>query len=237
MDEPALAIAEPELDLAEIEIPAVEAYDVCKKWQGMSHPVLDDTRLVVKRGAAVYIGGRNGIGKTTLLRIVAGLIKPDAGTVRVNGLHPELNRKEFQRRVGFLSAGDRGLYARLSVRRHLDFWARLFLMPPGEAEAAVEHAIDRFFLHDLLKRRADRLSMGQRQRVRLAGLFLHSPDVVLLDEPRNSLDDEGIEVMTASLTSQLDRGGAVVWCSPRGEETGFDFAASYSLEEGRLRLQ
>jgi ABC-type multidrug transport system ATPase subunit len=216
--------------------PAVELYGVVKRWRGRGL-VLDGADLVVGRGESVHISGRNGCGKTTLLRIAVGLIRADAGVVCAAGLHPELDRREYHRRVGFLAAGDRALYARITVRGHLRFWARLSCVPRAREAAAIQAALERFELLELADARADRLSMGQRQRVRVAGAFLTDPDIVLLDEPRNSLDDEGIALLAAWLDDVLARRGAVVWCSPNGEATDFRFDRELVLENGRLRAR
>ncbi len=190
---------------------------ITKAWDRKRGPVLDAVDLVLEPGTIVSLVGPNGTGKTTLLRIAAGLITADSGTVRLDGLDPRTRRREFQRRLGFLSAGQTGLYARLSVRAHLDFWATISFVPRGSRRDAVEAAIDRFSLGDLASRRVDRLSMGQRQRVRLAMAFLHEPRLVLLDEPQNSLDEDGIALLNEVLGAFAAIGGTALCCSPRGD--------------------
>jgi heme ABC exporter ATP-binding subunit CcmA len=190
--------------------------------------------LELGAGQAVHISGRNGVGKTTLLRIVTGLIMPDKGELEINDLHPERDRLDYQRQVAFLPAGDRGLYARLAVKRHLDFWCRVGFVPRERRRTLVREALERFELTGLAGRRVDRLSMGQRQRVRLAGLLLHEPQVLMLDEPLNSLDDEGIELVISVTRDVVARGGIVIWCSPAGEQTGLEFDRAYVLENGKL---
>ncbi|MDQ3612606.1 MAG: ATP-binding cassette domain-containing protein, partial [Actinomycetota bacterium] len=91
-----------------------------------------------------------------------------------------------------------------------------------------------FELTELASRRVDRMSMGQRQRVRLAGIFLHEPDVILLDEPRNSLDTEGVEILTSAVSAATARGAAVLWCAPTGEEAKIESDRRFELEHGRL---
>lgn len=204
------------------------------RWRRGQTPVLAGVTLSLWPGTVTLIGGRNGAGKTTLLRIAAGVLIPQAGTVRLCGLDPVRNRGPYQRRLGFLSAGDRGLHARMPVRQHLDYWARLAYVPAGERRGRVADTISAFGLEALADRRVDRMSMGQRQRVRLAMALLHTPDVVLLDEPRNSLDDDGFQVLSEQLAAMVRRGGAVLWCSPRGEDRVLRTDASYSLEDGRL---
>jgi ABC-type multidrug transport system ATPase subunit len=196
--------------------------------------VLDGVDLRVEPGTAVHLSGRNGTGKTTLLRIAVGLIHADRGSVRLDGLDPVRDRRAYQRRLGFLSAGDRGLYARYRVRDHLRLWARLAFVPRARTHEVIDRALELFQLRDLARRRVERLSMGQRQRVRLAGVFLHDPSIVMLDEPRNSLDGDGIELLVSLLDDFRHQGGAVVWCSPTGERADLEFDLAYTLEDGRL---
>ena len=203
-----------------------------KRWGAT--PVIEDVDLSVARGELVSIQGANGTGKTTLLRIAAGLIHPGSGAVTLDGLHPERDRRAYLARLGFLSAGDRGLYARLSARRHLDLCARLALVPARGRAEAVEQAVHVFALSEYADRRVDRLSMGQRQRVGLAMTFVHDPALILLDEPTNSLDGEGLEVLNRYLERVRAGGGGAVWCSPDGVETPLASDTKLRLSEGRL---
>ncbi len=124
----------------------------------------------------------------------------------------------------------------MTARDHLKFWSRLNFVPRSGEHEMIERAIVRFGLASSADRRVDRISMGQRQRVRLAGFFLHEPTVVLLDEPRNSLDDDGIELLAEWTGEVRRRGGAVIWCSPNGEAAEIEFTERYVLERGQLRL-
>jgi ABC-2 type transport system ATP-binding protein len=207
---------------------------VSKAWDKGRIPVLDRVDLDLDIGDRVRIAGRNGVGKTTLMRIAAGLIDPDRGHATVWGASAAERPEHYQRLVSFLPAGDRGLYARLSVRRQLDFWARIAMVPRGEVTARVEEAIEIFNLGELASRRVDRMSMGQRQRLRIAMTFMPHPDVVLLDEPLTSLDGEGAEILYAAIERLLDKGGALLWCSPAGEHLAYEFDRTYMLDEGRL---
>jgi ABC-2 type transport system ATP-binding protein len=98
----------------------------------------------------------------------------------------------------------------------------------------VDGALEEFALGELAGRRVDRMSMGQRQRLRLALAFLATPDVALLDEPLTSLDDEGAALLRGALAKLRARGGAVLWCSPRPEPLGGPFDAAWTLEAGKL---
>jgi ABC-2 type transport system ATP-binding protein len=205
-----------------------------KRWRKDQPPVLDDVSLVLEPGTVTWVGGRNGAGKTTMLRIAAGLIDPDSGRAEIRGMTAQENRARYQRLVAFLSAGDRGLYARLTVRRHLEFWARISMLPRGEVRERVAHAIDTFELQELSGRRVDRMSMGQRQRLRIAMTFLPGPEVVLLDEPLTSLDEDGAALVEAALQEVLGRDGSALWCSPSGEHQSMRFDARFTLSDGKL---
>lgn len=195
--------------------------------------VLDGVDLSLPPRTTAWISGGNGVGKTTLMRLIAGLVVPDRGTLSFEQLSVATDRRAYQSKVGFLAAGDSGLYARLSVRQNLDFWAALAFMPRSRRRPAVARAVERFGLTDLATRRTDRLSLGQRQRVRLAMTFLHAPRLVLLDEPSASLDDEGVTLLLRAVDDHAAAGGTTIWCAPaRQTEVRSDHA--FVLRDGRL---
>ncbi len=211
--------------------PTLVLQGVTKRWAGRA--VLDQADLVVERAVSASVIGHNGTGKTTLLRILAGLILPEGGTIALDGIRQEDDRKEYQRRLGYVSSGDGGLYARLKVKQNLELWAGLAFVPPSQRRAAVERSLARFELEPLASRRADRLSLGQRQRVRLAAAFLHEPQLVLLDEPFASLDDHGAGQLMAAIAELTGRGGSSLACAP-ADRQGVSFEQAYVLADGGL---
>ncbi len=209
----------------------LELADIVRRWG--SQTVLDGASLRVPAGSVAWLGGPNGSGKPTLLRIAAGIVEPNSGAVTVFGVHPERDRRACYRRFGYLAAGDRGLYARLTVAQNLEFWAGVALVEPRRRQQLIEAALARFELTTLAKARVDRVSTGQRQRVRLAMTFLHEPDLVLLDEPHNSLDEHALELLDDALGVLSGRGGAALWCSP-ARTTAIRTDAAYRLQDGRV---
>ncbi len=207
---------------------------VSKRWSSTGAPVLDALELQLEPGTLTWIGGRNGAGKTTMLRVAAGLIEPDGGTASVWGLTAARHRARYQQLVSFLPAGDRGLYARLTVRRQLEFWARISMVPARRVDVVVEHAIADFALAELAAHRVDRMSMGQRQRLRLAMTFMTEPQVVLLDEPLTSLDAEAASILVRAVQRVRGEGGVVLWCSPTGEQPALSLDAAWVLDRGKL---
>jgi ABC-type multidrug transport system ATPase subunit len=206
---------------------------IVKRWPGMPSAVLDGVSLRLAEGEAVGVHGRNGSGKTTLLRVAAGLITPDAGAVELEGDSPETSRRAFHRRVGFVSAGNGALFARLTVDDHLAFCSRLALLDAPTARRASARAIDDFALDELRGKRVDRLSSGQRQRLRLALGFLNDPAVVLLDEPGTSLDEPARRLLAEALERRLAGGAAAIICSPSPAE-GLGVDRSFLVRDGHL---
>ncbi len=211
---------------------------VSKQWRRSDPPVLDDVDLELPRGSLAVVVGRNGSGKTTLLRIIVGMIAADSGTVTLDGLTARRQRRRYARRVGFLSAASTGLYARFTVEQHLEYWTRLALVAPAGRRPAISAALARFELEDVAARRADRISMGQRQRLRLALTVVHGPSLLLLDEPWNSLDGDGIDLVNRTIAEFAREGGSALMCIPTGHElTGLPEHRTLFLEDGRLTSQ
>ncbi len=208
--------------------------DIVKRWKGMAAAVLDGVSLRLLEGDVVGVHGRNGTGKTTLLRVAAGLIAPDSGEVDLEGTSPEANRRDFQRRIGYVSAGNGALFARLTVEHHLAFCSRLALLDAETARRASARVAEDFALDELRGKRVDRLSSGQRQRLRLALGFLHDPAVVLLDEPATSLDQPARELLQDALDRLRARGAAAIVCSPSRSAEGLGLDRSFLVRDGLL---
>ena len=211
---------------------AISLSGIVKSWGAT--PVLRGADLELEPGERALLGGKNGAGKTTLLRVAAGLLEPNAGSVSIYGNDPIRDRREYQSLLGYLPAGNGGLYARLTTEQNLEFWAGLGLLGGKERVAAVQGALERFDLRELADSRVDRISMGQRQRVRLATTFLHSPRIVLLDEPDSSLDDDAIALLRETLETHHKSGGSSVWCTPTAPPAAADIDVSLQIVDGRV---
>ncbi|MBI2186656.1 MAG: ABC transporter ATP-binding protein [Acidobacteria bacterium] len=149
---------------------------------------MDDLSFALEAGEIFALLGPNGAGKTTTLRMLAGLIEPTSGFIRVGG--QVLSRHAAPRlrgRIGLLTETP-GLWERLTVRQNLLVYARLYRL--SDAAAAVDEALEAFGLRDRGRDAAVELSKGLKQRVALARTLLHRPDIVLLDEPTAGLDPE-----------------------------------------------
>ncbi|WP_457321018.1 ABC transporter ATP-binding protein [Roseateles sp. P5_E11] len=131
--------------------------------------------------------GANGAGKTTTLRMLAGLFPPDAGAISVDGIAVKDAPLKALSRMGIL--GDaHGLYPRLSARENIVYFGRLQGMSPDAANARAEDLAKLLDMGDILDRRADGFSQGERMKTALARALVHDPANIVLDEPTNGLD-------------------------------------------------
>lgn len=136
--------------------------------------------------------------------------------------------------MSLVGAGDRGLYARLDVRANVELTVALALTTRKGRRALVRAALERFDLQQLAGQRVDRLSTGQRQRVRLALGFAADPQILLLDEPSVSLDAAGGALLDAALRELADRGAAALWTTPSDAAAPLATKA-YALVDGQVR--
>jgi ABC-2 type transport system ATP-binding protein len=213
-------------------LPSLVAAGISFAWRGA--PVLQGLELALPAGTITALTGPNGAGKTTLIRILAGGLEPDGGHVWLGELDAVADRRAYLRRVGLAAAGDRGLYARLDVRANLELAAGLAFVTGPRRRRVVAGALERFELGGLARRRGDRLSLGQRQRLRLAIAFLHEPDVVLLDEPTSSLDADATRLLAGALEELTGRGGSALWAAPAGVEPDLPADCALVLAAGRV---
>lgn len=147
--------------------------------------VVDDFDMQVPRGAIYGFLGPNGSGKTTTIRMMCGLLKPDAGSGTALGLDIIEESREIKARVGYMTQKF-SLYEDLTVRENLDFMARLHALP--DKKDKVEAALEEYDLRPRARQLAGQLSGGWKQRLALAAVSLHDPGLLLLDEPTAGVD-------------------------------------------------
>ena len=147
--------------------------------------VVDDVSLQVRTGRICGFLGPNGSGKTTTIRMLCGLLTPDAGQGTCLGLDIIKQAVEIRRQVGYMTQKF-GLYDDLSIRQNLDFVARLFELP--QRAQAVDRALQRLGLVERQNQLAGALSGGWKQRLALAACLIHEPRLLLLDEPTAGVD-------------------------------------------------
>ncbi|OUE19434.1 Energy-coupling factor transporter ATP-binding protein EcfA1 [Clavibacter michiganensis] len=136
----------------------------------------------------VAVVGENGSGKSTFARLVGGLVRRDAGDLRVLGLDPERDARQLRRRVALVFSNPDAQIVMPTVREDVAFSLRPERLPRAESDARVDAALARLGLGDLADRPAHDLSGGQKQLLALAGAFVRRPELVIADEPTAYLD-------------------------------------------------
>ena len=149
--------------------------------------VLERVDFEVPRNGFVVVTGPNGSGKTTLLRLVAGLLAPTGGTIEVD---------TERSRLGFV-AHEPLVYRELTALENLDLYGRLYRVP--ERRERIGMLLERFGLWSVRNERSGSFSRGMNQRLALCRALLHDPDLLVLDEPFNALDAEGIDLLGSQL--------------------------------------
>jgi ABC-2 type transport system ATP-binding protein len=162
---------------------AIEVSGLVKRFG--SKTVVDHVSMTVAEGEIVGFLGPNGSGKTTTIRIMCGLLTPDAGEGRVLGHDIRTEGLKIKRQVGYMTQKF-GLYEDLTIRENLDFVARLFELP--DRKAAVDRSLERLGLKERQHQLAGMLSGGWKQRLALAVCLIHEPRLLLLDEPTAGVD-------------------------------------------------
>jgi sodium transport system ATP-binding protein len=159
-------------------------------------------------GTVVGLLGPNGAGKTTVLRMLSGLMRPDAGIIRVDGADVVADPIGAQKLMGILPDSC-GLYPRLTAIEHIEYFGRLHGIGGAELSERTAGLVSRLGLGEVAKRRVSGFSQGERTKVALARMLVHQPRNVILDEPTNGLDVMSTRAVR-ELISGLRRDGCCV---------------------------
>jgi ABC-2 type transport system ATP-binding protein len=210
---------------------AIETINLSKRYGRVV--ALDQLNLVVAPGTIYGFVGPNGAGKTTTLRMLAGLLEPSSGEIRLQGERLDREGRASQRLVGYMPDFF-GVYDDLRVWEYLDFFARCYNLPASKRRSTVEGLLD---LVDLTPKRdafVQSLSRGMQQRLCLAHALVHDPPVLLLDEPASGLDPRARVELRELLRTLRDMGKTIVLSSHILSELAEVCTALGIMQGGRL---
>ena len=148
---------------------------------------VQNINFICDTGQVLGLLGPNGAGKTTTLRMLSSALKPDSGSILIDGVDVLANPIVARQKIGFLS-GSTGLYGRLSGRENIEYFGKLHGMSKSAIQQKIEELAQLLDLYSFLDRRCENYSTGMKQRVSIARAVVHSPKVVVLDEPTTGLD-------------------------------------------------
>jgi ABC-2 type transport system ATP-binding protein len=170
----------------------IELVNLVKKFGDIT--AVNDISLTIPRGEFFAMLGPNAAGKTTTLKLLAGLMKPTSGCARVCGFDMQLQPLEARRRIAYVPDFP-FLYDKLTAWEFFRFTGQLFQMADAKIEANARELIARFHLGDYVNRPLEGLSHGTRQRVAIVSALLHEPEVFVIDEPMVGLDPQHARVV------------------------------------------
>jgi sodium transport system ATP-binding protein len=161
-------------------------------------------------GQVTGLLGVNGAGKTTALRILSTVIKPDSGSASVAGFDVLTHGQQVRERIGFLS-NSTSIYGRLSGRECLRYFGELYNLDASKINTRIQEVTDTLRLGDFIDQLCDKLSTGQKQRINIARAILHDPPVLFFDEPTAGLDVLTSQTIMEFIESCRDRGKTVIF--------------------------
>ncbi|MEM9658701.1 MAG: ABC transporter ATP-binding protein [Planctomycetota bacterium] len=170
---------------------------------------VDRLNLQLGAGELFALLGHNGAGKTTTIKMLVGLLQPSSGSITVGPYDVVQNHREVSRMIGYVP-DQPFLYEKLSGREFLQFVADMYGLPESTASAALQRESDRFQLTGFLDQLTESYSHGMRQRTVFAAALIHSPDVLVVDEPMVGLDPNSIKLVKDLLRSYVAAGKTVL---------------------------
>jgi ABC-type multidrug transport system ATPase subunit len=211
--------------------PLIDVNDVSRAY-GPTLAV-DRLSLTVEPREIHAVLGRNGAGKTTVLRMLSGLVEPTTGVVRIAGIEVGRDVRQVSSLVGLVPSGDRSFYLRLSALENLLFFGRLHGLRKHDARRRAREVLAEVGLADVASRPMSTYSHGMQKRASVARALLTDPPVLLVDEATHDLDPDGASVVRTLVRRAADSGAAVLWATQRVEEVrGFADRVTL-LERGR----
>jgi ABC-2 type transport system ATP-binding protein len=175
---------------------------------------LDGVSFTVEPGRIFGLLGANGAGKTTSMRIVLDILRPDAGSVTWEG-KPNI---ELPRRTWGYLPEERGLYPKMLVGEQLRFFASLYGVDAGAATREIRHWLERFRIPEYHDRKVEELSKGNQQKIQFIAAILHDPDVLIMDEPFSGLDPVNVRLLKEAFLAMRERGKTLIFSTHQMEQ-------------------
>lgn len=210
-------------------LPAIEARGLVKRFH--FHPVLDDLAFTLQDGECCVLVGANGAGKTTLLRILAGLARPGAGQVLINGT-PLHARPSSRAALGYISHQPM-FYEDLTARENLRHYARLYFIQ--DPEPRIAQAVHSAGLENAQNQPVRTYSRGMQQRLSIERALLHDPQILLFDEPYTGLDQDAALQLDRRLDALHTPGRAILIAAHRPQRLLAVASHIAWLREGKIR--
>ena len=186
----------------------IDLQSVTKTYAKNGVKALDDLTLHVEGGELFGFIGPNGAGKTTTIKLMTGILRPDAGTVTIAGRRMDQDRLDAQRQIGFVPDGN-DLYDRLSGMEYLNFMADIYQVDARQRKQHIEKYLSLFSLEDAVNNQIRSYSRGMKQKLVVIGALIHNPPVWILDEPMSGLDPRAAHLLKEEMKRHCAAGNTV----------------------------
>ncbi len=173
---------------------------------------VDGVNLDVRPGEVLALLGQNGAGKTTTVRMLTSVLRPTRGTAFVGGYDVVAQPEKVRAAVGVLTE-QHGLYLRMSGLEYLDYFGRIYRLSPAERRQRCEYLLEYFGLSEAAGQTIGQYSKGMRQKLAIARALIHSPRVLLLDEPTSAMDPESAHLVRQSIAGLRAENRTIVICT------------------------
>ena len=214
----------------------LRAFNLCKAYRGRS--VVTDVSLELRRGEAVALLGPNGAGKSTLLSMIIGIVKPDSGSIEIDGLDVSDLPIHARARLGLsYLPQETSVFRGLSVENNILLYLETFVSDKHERRRRLDALLEEFGLTAIRKTSAARLSGGQKRRCEIARALAVVPNYVMLDEPFAGVDPLAISEVRETIRRMRQRGMGVLISDHNVRETLSIVDYAYIVESGRLLAQ
>ena len=190
-----------------------------------------------KEGEVLGLLGENGAGKTTILRMLATMLKPTDGTVEINGYNLIKDSDRIRGEIGILFGGEIGIYDRLTARENIKYFAELNNMGKKDINNRINELSRMLDMDDYINKRVGKFSRGMKQKVSIARAIVHNPKVMLLDEPTTGLDVTSTRIVHDFIDSCRNQGKVIIFSSHTMSEVEKLCDRVIIIHKGRIAAQ
>lgn len=209
----------------------IEVNGLTKSYGGLK--AVDEVSFSVDKGEVFGLLGPNGAGKSTLISMITTLLKPDSGSITVNGYKLNGENSEIRKILGLVPQ-EIALYPTLTARENLSFWGRMYGLKGSLLKDRVEEALEIAGLKDREKDRVDSYSGGMKRRINIAAALLHKPGVLIMDEPTVGIDPQSRNHILETVLKLNSEGMTVIYTSHYMEEVEFLCTRVAIVDHGKI---
>ncbi len=197
--------------------PVITLHQVEKSYRKALEPTVKNISLKIYPGEVFGLLGPNGAGKTTTISMICGLLRPDSGTITINGSNVQQHSEVIKRQIGVVPQ-DIALFEMLTARENLNFFGKMYGLTQDELNEKMVHYLDKFGLTEHGNKRVGYFSGGMKRRINLIAGLLHDPQIVILDEPTVGVDVQSRNVILNFLKELNSKGVTILYTSHLLEE-------------------